>query len=351
MKIAYITADISHNDHFSFYHDLLANYPVPTPAWNHRVYLIHPNWNRDLVKILKERGIAVEACFEDFQPTMDIYWEKIRSHTEDCDVLISGNITNLDEVLHDNIDKPIVSVSLAEKGYRTSTGGYGSFYKPRFKKVAISKTAIESFPDHVRPEVKVVYGGIDSSRLSQKMTREEVRDNWFPGGKSDGMKLILFIGVEQESKGLDKLVQAMEHLSKDWHVIVLTDPRDLKLPDHLLGRFHICQPTYDIADIFLSCDCFVLPTEHEGLCPHLLEAWLLGIPVITTRHKAMLEIIANNQDVDFGSLVDVDHTPKELAEAVEKAVSSTGATECMFKNYMASNMISNWQKYLELLIN
>jgi len=349
MKIAYVTGDIKPNGNFSFFHDLLANYPVPDPQWNHRLYLISPTWDRGLVTKLKNRCIDVRACFEDFQISTDAYWEKICKDLEDVDVIISGNITNLDEVLPDSIQQPIVSVSQAERGYKSPTGTYGSFYKPRFEKVAISKTAIEAFPEHVRKDVSVLYSGIDPGRLSQKIQREDVRAHWFPG-QTDTIKLAMFTGTHLDSKGCDKAIAALEFLPVEWHLVVLSEKTDLKVPEHLNQRVLICPPTYDVADIFLAADCFVLPTEHEGLSLSLLEAWYLNVPTVTTKHKAMMERIARHQKVDFGQLVEVDHTPKELAEAMQKAKPSETAGQCVYQNYMASNMIESWETYLENLV-
>lgn len=346
MKLAYVTGDILPNKNFAFFHDLLANYPVPEGSWQHKVLLISPMWDRGLTNRLKERFISVEACFEEFQKSTDLYWRKIKDYTSDCDVIISGNITNLDEVLHDGIDRRIVSVSLAEKGYKSPLGGYGSFYKPRFDKVAISKTAVEAFPEHVRKDVQVIYPGIDPSRVSQRINREQVRENWF-FSRADAMKVALFVGNQGDEKGLPKLIAALDYLPKEWHVLALGNAFTAKIPDHLRTRIHLCRSTFDIADIYLACDCFVLPTQHEGFSTSLMEAWFLAVPTVTTRHKAMLEMMGKHPEVDFGSMVDVDVSPEELAKTIQEARASTSATECMYRHYMASNMVDSWRDYLE----
>ncbi len=346
MKIAYITGDISYNGNFSFYHDLLVNMPKSDPSWHHRVYLVAPTWDRALVNHLKERGVDVRACFEDFQPSTDEYWAKIAKDTSDCDVLVSGNITNLDEILPDNIKVPIVSVSIAENGYRSATGGYGSFYKPRFHKAAVSKTAVNAFPEHTRNNVKVLYTGLDPGRLEQKATRSEIRNSWFPATE-ETTKLLLFIGTHQESKGLKKAISCLEYLPKEWNLIVLTPPKDLDVPPHLSNRVKLCSPTYFVADIFLACDCYILPTEHEGLSMSLLEAWYLDVPVVTTKHNTMYELMARHQETDFGQLLEVGAEPEEFAKAVSIAKSSSSASNCVYQNYMASNMVEAWQRFLQ----
>lgn len=349
MKIVYMTGDVTYNRNFAFCHDLLSNFPADS-NWVHKICLIFPSFDRILVQKIKERGVYVDAVFEDFQPSPDAYWEKICQFTNDCDIIISGNITNLDDVLRDDIKVPIVSVSLAEQGYRSSVGGYGNFYKSRFKKVAISKTAVRAFPEHVRGDVNVIYPGIDPSRLSQRVRREQLRNSWFPG-RSDIVKLLLFVGNHHEKKGFRKLLEALDHLPSDWKLMVLgSSTRDMGIPEHLHSRIMFCAPSYDVADIYLACDCLALPTEHEGFSSSLLEAWFLQIPTVTTRHKSMLELIGRHPDTNFGSLVDVDCAPKDLAESIQGASPSNEANQCVLQHYMASNMVDNWQKYLESLV-
>lgn len=348
MKIAYITGDIMPNGNFSLFHDLLGNYPCPYAEWFHRVYLISPRFDVDLVHALKNRYIDVRACFEIFQSSTDEWWNKIRQDIADCDVIISGNITNLDEVIPDQVGMPVVSLSLAEQGYRSPQGGYGSFYKERFHKVAVSQTAVKAFPEHVRSEVEVIYSGLDPSRVSEKVERNIQRNNWFPNNPD--VKILLFIGMHQGSKGFAKAVETLDHLPRNWHLIsvgIINNPADLNIPAHLQSRVHICSPTFYIADLFLACDCFILPTEHEGLSMSLLEAWYLKVPVVTTKHNTVLELQGKHPQVEFGQLVELNCGPKDLAEAVQQASASKSAQECMYQNYMASHMVDRWREYLQ----
>jgi hypothetical protein len=69
MRIAYVTGDVTYNKNFAFFHDLLANYPVPDPRWSHRVYLIHPNWRRELIYHLRNRCVESRCCYEEFHPS------------------------------------------------------------------------------------------------------------------------------------------------------------------------------------------------------------------------------------------------------------------------------------------
>lgn len=347
-KIAYFTGDIAPNGHFSFFHDLLCNYPKD-PNWFHRIYLVGANWDYGLLQHLKDRYLDVRPCFRDFQPSVDHWWKLLKEDTADCDVIISGNITNLDEVIPDDIDKPVVSVSLAEQGYITSGGTYGSNYKPRFIKTAVSNTAKLAFPEHVRDQVTAIHSGIDISRITPHIQRHEVRETWFPT-RADDVKVLLFTGTHQESKGLHRAIQVMDELPEEWQLIVLTPMKSLRnIPEHLQKRIHLCPPTYYVGDIYQAVDCLLLPTEHEGFSMSLLEAWYLETPTVTTKHKTILELQEKHPTTDFGQLIELDADAKETALAIRCCYKSESANELVLKNYTAQHMVERWQNFLESL--
>ena len=348
MRIAYITGDVQYNRNFAFFHDLLVNFPIPSPSY-HKVCCVAPNFNIPLVETIKNRGVYVDCCMRTFQLSTDMWWNKIRDFCSDCDVVISGNITNLDDVLHPEIDKPLISVSLAERYFETP-GSYGNFHKDRFNKVAISNTARLAFPEYVRDKVKVIYPGIDPSRLTQKVRREDLRNGWFPG-RSDDLKLILFVGERFAKKGLAKVLEALERMGPEYKLLVASKHKpEMNIPRHLFGRVVFVTQGYDIGDIYLACDCVVLPTEHEGMSTTLLEAWYLNVPTVTTRHTAVLELMSRHPDTDFGTLLDVDCEPKDLIEAIHGAYPSTQANSCVLQHYMSNNLIEEWGKYLEEIV-
>ncbi len=355
MQIGFLTADIRHDGNFSLLYDLLGNYLPKQDGHQHRVVLLGPNYNDHLVDQLKIRLIHLEPCFKVFQRNHEMWWEKISTALEGCDVVISANISDLDDVLIDSFDKPVITVSLYQEGYKTATGGYGNFYKPRFHKAAVSHTARQAYPDHVRNDpdvpIEVLYCGIDPSRVSPnpEASREKVRERWF-NQKAEDMKVILFVNPLNEDKGFMKTVEALDYLPNSWCIVTPTLARDFKVPDHLHNRVFLCEPTFYIGDLYNACDVFVLPTQKEGMSLALKEAWSLNVPTVTTRHKAMHEMIGKHQDVDFGTLVDINITPEGLAEAILKAKPSESAAECVNEHYMAVNMVERWEKYLERIL-
>ena len=349
MKIAYLTGDIVHNGHFAFYHDLISSY-YRDPDWMHRIYLINPAWVPKLVPVLKENLADVRSIFPEFQRSMDQFWAKMREELEQVDVVISGNINNLDYIVPEDLKTPVVSLSLFEGGYKDASGNYGSNYKNRFHLAAISEAAKSSFPEHHRERADVIRGGISTARLKLKSIPAEMRARWFPG-RSDKVKIALHFGTHQDIQGLIKAVEMLDHLPKEWHLIAITHQKSIKeIPEHLNHRVFLCEQTYHHADIIKAADVVIHPTEREGFSTCLLESWYLETPVVTTLHSSMKELIALHPDVDFGQIVPVESTPKELAEAVLRAEPSKEANECVCRNYLSTHLIDRWRSYLEKIV-
>ena len=347
MKIAYITGDIKYNANFAFYHDLLANFPIPEGQY-HRLYLVNHFYDLDLINTLKSKGIDVRSCFRSFHLTLDNYWETMKRDLEDVDVILSGHITNLDEAVPEIVKKPIVSISFAEQGY-SSNNNPGSFYKERFHLIAISKTAVNAFPKHARTRVKVVKSGIDATRMELNVERDQGTRMWF--GEGFDKKIMLVVGPGRSERGLMKTIESLRHLP-DWYLMIVTNELDVKIPAELRKQVYTCSPLYRLSEVYNACDCLVLPTQHEGFSTTLLEAWYTETPVVTTNHNSMTEIIEENPNTYFGEILDCRNSlgspdPKTIAEAVERAQFPKQAAEVVRRKYLAPNMIDDWQKYLE----
>lgn len=350
MKVGYVTCDIRPNGHFTFFHDLLAN--LPKPSGEHKVALVGPMWNRLLVDNLKSRGIIVEAIFEDFQPNTEEWWRKIASYFEDCDILLSGNIQNLNYVLRKEFfDKPIVSISICEEGYKTASGGLGGNSEDHYHLAAVSKTATNAFPEFVRERVTPLFSGIDTGRVSKTLERRTLRESWF-GESGEETKLALFMGSHEHSKGLRKCIEMLEFLPDFWKLLIPQETKILPgIPDKIKDRVLLATSEYSVGKFYTGSDVLVLPTLREGFSMSLLEAWYHKLPVVTTEHNTMLELQTLHPSVDFGRLLPVDCDGRDIALEVVKAVESTSARKMVLENYTAEKMVERWVRYLEDILN
>lgn len=194
---------------------------------------------------------------------------------------------------------------------------YGSLFLPvcKFFKKELVKLG---FP---KQKIRVLYGGIDTDKFS------------FRGMKTtkDGNYRILMVGRLAGKKGLPVLLQAFKivrsKLPKAKLVIVgKGEPREKKelRRDIRSNRLEAAvelkdaMPNADIVKEMHRSDLFCLPSHTtrngaiEGIPNVLKEAMACGVPVVSTFHAGIPELIAHEKE---GALVK-EKDAKALAEAI-----------------------------------
>jgi glycosyltransferase involved in cell wall biosynthesis len=109
----------------------------------------------------------------------------------------------------------------------------------------------------------------------------------------EDVELWIFGGWYSEQKAqeeIDELKRDIQKASFPKIILDWSDRRDEEMPG-----------------LFNSFDASVYPSKGEGYCRPLAECAACGLPVITTAHAPMTEIITN----DTGYLIDVDHIGPE----------------------------------------
>jgi len=82
------------------------------------------------------------------------------------------------------------------------------------------------------------------------------------------------------------------------------------------GRFRLLGFKEDVEPYLAASDLFVLSSHLEGMCTSLLDAMLLGLPVVATRAGGIPDVVV---DGETGLLVEV-RRPDALAEAILEMV-------------------------------
>ena len=184
-------------------------------------------------------------------------------------------------------------------------------------------------------KVRVVWNGVDADKFSPARTSKslvkEVRDKY---AEPEG-PLILFIGRLVRVKGVDKLVEAMPYVLKDFPKARLLIVGKGDLRDHLL---HLAKKLnvmdrVSLVDRFLSdeekvayyaaCDVAVFPSLYEPFGIVALEAMSMERPVVVGARgcSGLREIVVPSGANQCGVHVN-PYDPKDIAWGILAVLSS-----------------------------
>lgn len=175
----------------------------------------------------------------------------------------------------------------------------------------VSQFCKKSFEDSgVDKDVKVVHEGVDTTVFSKYVEPKQP--------KQDDHFLFLTVGKWEKRKGYDVLLKAFcKEFKEDENVALAMQCANPFVPSFNpwqelfmanMGSHApiiVVPPVKDapeLAKIYRSADCFVLPTRGESWGLPLLESMACGVPVITTNWGGSLEFVNN----DVGWLIDVE---------------------------------------------
>ena len=187
------------------------------------------------------------------------------------------------------------------------------------KFIAISQMVKKDILKHYNcptENIVVVYNGVDLKRFHpDNKNRQNIRKEL---GIPENSILILFVGSGFERKGLKHLLQATQYLrSEDWRLVIMGKGKwDQYLqfaPVNFRGQIIYKEPVPEIEKYYSAADIFALPSIYEPFGNANLEALASGLPVITTRHCGVADIIQHKVN---GLIVEDSGSPKEIADNI-----------------------------------
>ena len=157
-----------------------------------------------------------------------------------------------------------------------------------------------------------------------------IQENWILKNKKEinkEIKKIMFIGHVQPAKGVEDIFEVSKIYPEIQFVLAApvksnNDGLIVSKNVKLLGAIE----QKDVQGLLDSADVFLFPTRSEGFSMALTEAMARGIPIITTRVGANLEMIEEYGGVGV-SVGDVTG----IVQAIEK-----------LKNVETRTKMSNW---------
>lgn len=278
--------------------------------------------------------------------------QSVEAACKTADIILMWCIHSMDHCISVTRDIPIVdfaqnSDKYAETVIKTNLS-VADYH------VACSKTALRAIPDK---EKYVIYNGVDISRLTPVIGREQQRRTW----GLDKKKILLFMGRFVSEKHPEMLLAALNKLPDDWVVVYVGGgDRDVELYRQAQNLFpdkvFYCEPQYHVGDILAAADVFMLPSDFEGHSLALCEAWFVGTPTVYTDFDTMQEL-----ESTFGPLgvkiprcCSGDVSAKAVLTAYAARESGNelnpvilNARSVVWNHFTMSTIAHQWEEFLE----
>lgn len=175
-----------------------------------------------------------------------------------------------------------------------------------------------------------IYGGV---------TIEDDEEPFEPDGP-----VIAFVGSLVPQKGVDTLIDAFKEVkAHDASLIVVGDGPERKRLESLAAgskNIQFLGRRKGIKNILTKSDVLVLPSREEGFGLVLLEAMVLGTPVVATNVGGIPEIA---EDGLSGILVEKDN-PKQLAIAIDRVLQERELRDTLIENGREKAKKFTWEK-------
>ena len=135
-----------------------------------------------------------------------------------------------------------------------------------------------------------------------------------------GARVIGCVARLAEQKRIDRLVRALDHLTGVHLVVAGEGPLQAELEALATGRgvrerVHLLGHRKDVGDVLAALDVYVVSSDSEGMANAMLEAMMVGLPVVSTDVSGAREALQPDGDGAAPGLV-VGFDEGELVRAV-----------------------------------
>lgn len=163
-------------------------------------------------------------------------------------------------------------------------------------------------------------------------------------------KLVVYLGALGPEKLIDNAIAAVEKMP-DVHLAIVGDGAERSRLERLAAavgpRIHLVGPTSQPALALAAADVVVLPSETEGLPGVLIEAGLVGVPVVATDVGFVSDIVADDR---AGTLVP-PHDVDGLRAALDRHLASSDpipaeAQQALRDRYGLEQVVAAWDDVL-----
>jgi UDP-glucose:(heptosyl)LPS alpha-1,3-glucosyltransferase len=222
---------------------------------------------------------------------------------------------------------------------------------------AMVKAEIREWFNVPEPKLHVIYSGVDTEKYHPRL-RGRRKDERHKYGIPEGAVLFLFVGSGFERKGVQQLIEALDGLPPEAHLLVVGKDKDAKRYEALaaaLGidsRVRFTGPLPDVTGAYAAADAFALPTLYDPFPNAALEAMACGLPVVTSTKSGAAEFIAAGVNGYVCDALDVPRLREHMAKLLPADVRETmgRASRARVEPYSLERMSARYlQLYASLL--
>jgi glycosyltransferase involved in cell wall biosynthesis len=210
-------------------------------------------------------------------------------------------------------------------------------------------------------KMRVIHNGVDLHRFSlgrRDILRAEL-------GLDKDAFLVCSVGNVRAAKGYDVLIEAARRTAREAphvHFVIAGEGKGDLYRDLLKQRadrgverwVHFLGFRDDAAEVFSSCDLFLLPSTSEGFSISTIEAMASALPVVATRSGGPEEIVESGVDgllVEPGSADSIATAVLDLAlDESRRRQLSAAATVSVARRFSLGAMVEAYGALYESLL-
>lgn len=286
----------------------------------------------------------------------DSLYTAIKEVTRDAQVLVTWGGHKFDRVVN-------------QPGLPTVLVSHSSHTKPQpltpkqgvTHLVAVSEAATRPLLYDGNPAATIIHNGVPPDRLSLYRGRSRRRQLW---GCADAHLIVGYVGRFSHEKNPGAAIEAVQHLDDRWRAVYYGElPPGQQPPDPDLvaaalqrqdPRVVIRNYSACVGDIYAGLDVLMLASHTEAFSMTMIEAWLAGVPIVSTPVGAVPELEAQHGPLVIP--VPLRPTGEQLAAACRLAVAAEGraiakhAQQVAQQHWTCDSMVTHWADYLEMVV-
>ncbi len=169
-------------------------------------------------------------------------------------------------------------------------------------------------------------------------------------------KIILYVGLLNERKGVSKIIKIAENLrEKPFKFILVGDGPSRKKIEKLINLLGLNEKVIltgfrkDIYNFYNEADLFLLPSVGEGLPGVIMESMLYGVPIVSSNIPGTKDLIKNNYNGFLCNIEDInDFKGKILKLLRDEEIRERFIKNSKEKVKKEYSWVENIKKYKEL---